>query len=154
MNLAAPSRLHRGFTLLEVLVAIAILAMAAVVLGAAYANTLGAHAAVAQRASKGDGMDYLREAVFNESERSKVEEGGQLALPDDRQLRWEATIEEAAVPDLFKVVIRGRISGGTAKEAEEFEHTSMVLRPSWSDGGKREQLRDDWTKLREREKRR
>ena len=149
------SWLHQscGFTLLEVLVGIAILAMAAVVLGAAYANTLGAHAAVAQRASQGNGMDYLREVIFNESERSKVEEGGQLALPDGRQLSWEAQIEEAAVPDLFKVVIRGRISGSAAKDAEEFEQTSMLLRPSWSDSGKREQLRDDWVKLREKEKR-
>lgn len=143
-----------GFTLLEVLVGIAILAMAAVVLGAAYANTLGAHAAVAQRARTGDGMDYLREVIFNEAEREKVEQGGQLALPDGGQLHWEATIEEAAVPDLFKVVIRGRIAGGTAKEAEEFEHTSMLLRPAWSDSGKREQVRSDWTKLREKEKRR
>ncbi len=132
---------------------IAILAMAAVVLGAAYVNTLGAHAAVAQRASKGSGMDYLREVVFNEPERGKVEEGGQLALPDGRQLRWEAVIEEAAVPDLFKVVIRGQITGGTAKDAEEFEQTSMLLRPTWSDEGKREQLRGEWTKLREKEKR-
>lgn len=145
---------RRGFTLLEVLVAIAILAMAAVVLGAAYANTLGAHAAVAQRAAKGNGMDYLRELIFNEPERTKVEEGGQVALPDGRQLRWEATIEEATVPDLFKIVIRGQITGGATKDDEQFEQTSMLLRPTWSDKGKREQLRDDWTKLREKEARR
>ena len=51
---------QRGFTLLEVLVGIAILAMAAVVLGAAYVNTLGAHEAVARRAAAGSGMDYLQ----------------------------------------------------------------------------------------------
>lgn len=150
----APSHpsVRRGFTLLEVLVGIAILAMAAVVLGAAYANTLGAHAAVAQRARTGDSMDYLREVIFNEPERDKVEKGGQVTLPDGRLLNWEATVEEAAVPDLFKVTVRGRFSGAASKD-DDFEHVAMVLRPTWSDSGKREQLRGDWTKLREREER-
>ncbi len=131
------------------LVGIAILAMAAVVLGAAYVNTLGAHEAVARRAAAGSGMDYLREVIFNETERTKVEEGGHLALPDNRQMDWEAVIEEAPVPDLFKVVVRGRITGTGNKDAEEFEQTLMLLRPTWSDAGEREKLRVEWDKLRE-----
>jgi general secretion pathway protein I len=146
---SAGDRSRRGFTLLEVLVGIAILAMAAVVLGAAYVNTLGAHEAVARRAAAGSGMDYLREVIFNETERTKVEEGGHLALPDNRQMDWEAVIEEAPVPDLFKVVVRGRITGTGNKDAEEFEQTLMLLRPTWSDAGEREKLRVEWDKLRE-----
>lgn len=138
-----------GFTLLEVLVGIAILAMAAVVLGAAYVNTLNAHAAVARRANAGNGMDYLREAVLNEPERDQVEQGGQRALPEGRQLQWEATVEEAAVPDLFKVTVRGRITGAATNDDEKFEQTLMLLRPTWSDAGKREQLLADWGKQRE-----
>ena len=151
---SAGDRNRRGFTLLEVLVGIAILAMAAVVLGAAYVNTLGAHEAVARRAAAGSGMDYLRDAILNETERTKVEEGGHLALPDNRQLNWEAVVEEAPVPDLFKVVVRGRIAGTSSKDQEEFEQTLMLLRPTWSDAGEREKLRVEWEKLRENDLRR
>lgn len=140
----------RAFTLIEVLVALAILALAAIVLGAAYANTLGAHRAVAQRAVGGSAMDFLRDQVLNEPEREKVEKGGDLSLPDDRRLRWEAKIEEAPVPDLFKVTIRTRIGGGMAQADEENTDTLMLLRPTWSDAQRREQLRSDWRAAHER----
>ncbi len=95
-------------------------------------------------------MDYLRDVILNETERTKVEEGGHLALPDSRQMDWEAVVEEATVPDLFKVVVRGRITGTSNKDAEEFEQTLMLLRPTWSDAGEREKLRVEWDKLREK----
>jgi len=145
-----PTAILHAFTLIEVLVALAILAVAAVVLGAAYANTLGAHAAIAQRASGGSAMDFLRDQVLNEPEREKVEKGGDLSLPDDRRLRWEAKVEEAAVPDLFKVTLTTHTSGGTLKADEESTETLMVLRPTWSDAQRREQLRSDWRAAREK----
>lgn len=140
---------RRGFTMLEVLVGIAILALAVVVLGAAYVNTLGAHAAVAQRATAGAGMDYLREVVLAEAEREKVEAGGRMPLPDDRHLSWETTVEAAAVPDLFRVVVRGRITGGRDGSDETFEQELMLLRPGWSEPDRREQVRAEWARVRE-----
>lgn len=146
------TRRHRAFTLIEVLISLAILAIAAVALGAAYANTLGAHHAAAQRAATGLMVDYLREQVLNEPEREKVEAGGDLALPDNRRLRWEAKIEESLVPDLFKVTLTGRIDGGTTSAPEEQTHTLMLLRPTWSDPARRDQLRTDWRAAREEAK--
>jgi hypothetical protein len=135
-----------------VLISLAILAIAAVVLGAAYANTLGAHAAVAQRATGGTAMDFLRDQVLNEPERDKVEKGGDVTLPDDRRLHWEAKIEEAPVPDLFKVTLTTRTTGNATNAEESNEETLVVLRPTWSDGQRREQLRSDWRALRDKAK--
>ena len=143
-TLVATSR--RAFTLLEVLVGIAILAMAAVVLGAAYVNTMSAHAAVARRAVEGPGMEYLREAILNEPDRAKVEQGGNVPLPDGRQLQWSATIEELPVPDLFRVEVRGRVDGG--KDAEEFTQAVNLLRPTWAESGRRERSRAQWNERR------
>ena len=141
-----------AFTLIEVLISLAIVALAAIVLGAAYANTLGAHHAAAQRATAGHAVEFLREQVLNEPERDKVEAGGDVALPDNRRLRWEAKIEEAPVPDLFKVTLTGRIDGGASTEPEEMTHTLMLLRPTWSDPTRREQLRTEWRASREEAK--
>ena len=141
---------RRGFTLVEVLVSLAILALAAIVLGAAYVNTLEAHRAAAQRAARGAPLEFLREAVLNEPEREKIEAGGDLPLPDSRRLHWEATVEETAVPDLFRVELTGRMEGGDLRAPEEFAHTLLLLRPTWSDPQKREQIRTDWRTLLER----
>ncbi|MBA3848736.1 MAG: hypothetical protein C0502_01915 [Opitutus sp.] len=135
---------HRAFTLIEVLVSLALLALAAVVLGAAYANTLEAHRAAAQRAAAGAPVDFLREQILNEPEREKVERGGDLALPDNRRLRWEAKLEEAPVPDLFQVTVTFRVDGDATRPAEESAQRLMLLRPTWSDPQRREQLRADW----------
>lgn len=142
-----PVRASNAFTLIEVLVGLAILAMAAVVLGAAYVNTMSAHAAVARRATDGPGVEYLREAILNEPDRTRVEQGGSVPLPDGRQLQWTATLEELPVPDLFRVEVHGRIEG--AKEPEEFAQTVHLLRPTWSDPIRREQLRVLWNQRRE-----
>jgi general secretion pathway protein I len=141
-----------AFTLIEVLISLAILALAAIALGAAYANTLEAHRAVAARAVAGTPIDFLREQLLNEPEREKIEQGGDVQLPENRRLRWEVEIEEAAVPDLFKVVVRGRVEGGGAsRPPEEFTRTLMLLRPTWSDPPRREQLRSEWRALRNEE---
>ncbi|MBA4137914.1 MAG: hypothetical protein C0518_11400 [Opitutus sp.] len=140
-----------AFTLIEVLISLAILGLAAIVLGAAYANTLEAHRAIAARAAAGAPVDFLREVVLNEPERDKVEKGGDLSLPDNRRLRWEAKIEEAVVPDLFQVVIQGRVDGEANRPAEEFSQTLMLLRPTWSDASRREQLRSEWRASRPQE---
>lgn len=138
-------RRQRAFTLIEVLVSLAILALAAIVLGAAYANTLDAHRAVAARAGAGAPVEYLREQLLNEPEREKIEKGGEVQLPENRRLRWEAEVEEVAVPDLFKVVVTGRVEGGPAgRPPEDFTRTLMLLRPTWSDPQRREQLRSEW----------
>jgi prepilin-type N-terminal cleavage/methylation domain-containing protein len=146
-----PGRCSRAFTLIEVLISLAILGLAAIVLGAGYANTLEAHRAAAQRASAGVPVDFLRELVLNEPERDKVEKGGDVQLPDNRRLRWEAKIEEAVVPDLFQVVVRGRVEGDGSRPAEEFSQTLMLLRPTWSDPQRREQLRSEWRASRPKE---
>lgn len=136
---------RRGFTLIEVLVSLALLGLAAVVLGAAYANTLEAHRAAALRAAAGAPLEFLREPILNEPEREKVEKGGEVQLPENRRLLWQAKIEETAVPDLFAVTLSGRIDGGTGKaSAEEFAQRLMLLRPTWSDPVRREQLRSEW----------
>lgn len=145
----ARRRRAAAFTLVEVLVSLGILALAAIVLGAAYVNTLEAHRAAAARAASGAPLDFLHEVLLNEPERETVEKGGEITLPDDRRLRWEAVIEETPVPDLFQVTVTGRIDGTAATE---FTHTLRLLRPTWSDAQVREKIRTDWRSLREQAK--
>ncbi|MCW5548593.1 MAG: prepilin-type N-terminal cleavage/methylation domain-containing protein [Opitutaceae bacterium] len=138
-----------AFTLLEVLVGIAILALAAVVLGAAYTNTLQAQHAVGRPDAGSEAWPYLSAVILTETTRETLEEGGEMELPDGRRLRWAAQIEAMPVPDLYRVSLTGR----HFDTGREFERRLMLLRPTWSAPIERDKLREEWNRLQAAEER-
>jgi len=136
-----PDSSRRGFTLIEVLISLAIFALASVVLAAAYLNVLGSYQAVARRQQGEENWKLVRAAVLSEPERTKLEEGGRLPLADGSNLRWTVKIEDTAVADLFAVTVRAAPEFATGTENREREQTLMLLRPGWSDPVERGKLR-------------
>ena len=65
-----------GFTLLEVLVALSIFALAAVVLGSAYLNVLNSYETLSRGLQVSEDFAYARQLVLREPDRLKLEEGG------------------------------------------------------------------------------
>ena len=133
----------RAFTLVEVLVALAVLAVAAVVLGAAYVNLLQTHAALRDRDGSSADIAWAREALLAEADRAEAERGGDVVLPDGRTATWRATITPAAVSDLFDVTLE--VSAPPSSGAGELVRTSetlRLLRPTWSTPAERERLRE------------
>ena len=139
MNRPVESR--RGFTLIEVLVSLAIFALAAVVLAAAYLNVLGAYQSVARRQQGEENWKLVRMIVLTETDRTKLEAGGRLPLADGTNLHWTVVIEPAAVADLFAVTVRAAPEFATGNENREREQKLMLLRPGWSDPAERDKLR-------------
>ena len=131
----------RGFTLIEVLISLAIFALASVVLAAAYLNVLGSYQAVARRQQGEEEWKLVRAVVLSEADRKKVEEGGRLQLADSSTLNWTATIESTAVADLFAVTVRSEQAAATANENRVREQKIFLLRPKWSDPAERDKLR-------------
>lgn len=131
-----------AFTLIEVLVSLAIFALAAVVLGAAYVNVLTSYDAVKRRHEHAQDLRLIRATVTGEPDRHKAEAGGDLALPDNRTARWTVTIEEAAVSDLFRVGLRCEIRDHSRVQPWIGEESFLLLRPTWSDPAARDRLRN------------
>ena len=131
-----------AFTLIEVLVSLAIFALAAVVLGATYLNVLTGYAAVAQRNGHDQDLRLVRTVVLAEPERKKAEAGGEVALPGNRTAHWEAKIEEADVADLFSVRWRCEIRDPAQPQSWTQEESFLLLRPTWSDPAVRDRLRE------------
>lgn len=131
-------RSRRAFTLIEVLVSLAIFALAAIVLSAAYLNILGAYQTVRQRQQGEEDWKLLRAQVLTEPDRAVLERGGSLPLPDGRRLVWSARIEPTTIADLFAVAMRVEMPGEADTPQERRIH---LLRPAWSDPGERDRLR-------------
>ena len=142
MNVLRPRR-PDAFTLIEVLVSLAIFAGAAVVLGATYVNVLSSYDAVARRSEHEEDVAFVRSAVLEEPDRKTVEQGGDFTLPGNRTAHWEATVTEAAVADLFQVHFHCEIREPARSQPWVREETFMLLRPTWSDPTIRDNLRQN-----------
>jgi len=132
-----------GFTLLEVIVALAIFALAAVVLGAAYVNVLNAYAVVARGNQADEDLRFARAQLLAEPDRTKAETGGDFAAAGGRTVKWHAKIESTATADLFTVTFvceqPDTAGGGTQATTEQF----MLLRPTWADPAENTKLKQD-----------
>ncbi len=130
-----------GFTLLEVLVALAIFAMAAVVLGSAYLNVLNGYE-VARRATASDPeVAFARAALLAQPDVDLAAQGAEFDAADGRHVRWTAKIEPTTVADLFLVTFDCEFSGGAQATSQHTIQVFRVLRPTWSQATDRTTLR-------------
>lgn len=141
-EMAASRQSRRGFTLIEVLISLAIFALAAVVLSMAYLNIIGSYSELGGRQQQEEDWKWLRLTVLSEPDRKIVEDGGRLALRDGEQLVWTAKIDPTDIADLFRVTLKAETAKTTGPEAWQRSQTLQLLRPSWSDPAEREKLRD------------
>ena len=132
-----------GFTLLEVLVALAIFALAAVVMGATYINVLVAYEAATRRIDYWEDLKFVRSALLTEPDRVKAEMGDELDLGDNRRARWSAEIAPTETTDVFAVTWTCEITDPKRNAPQKTSQQFRLLRPTWSDPVERSQLREN-----------
>jgi general secretion pathway protein I len=143
---------RRGFTLIEVLMSLAIFALAAVSLGAAYSNVLMGRLALKQDEQRLDDLARCRAALLETPGFDDVEAGGDIHLPGGRTAHWQGKIEATAVSDLFAVQLTAEIEPVDGGDVEEFTETRMLLRPTWSIPSDRQKIRDEARQRLEKER--
>jgi general secretion pathway protein I len=131
--------MRRAFTLVEVLVALSIVAMAAIMLGTAYVNVLLGYEHAERSTTVDADVRFAREILFRQPDREKAEEGDEFGTADGRRVLWSARIEPTAVADLFDVTFEVELidKGQNEIVREQFR----LLRPTWSEDNDRDQLR-------------
>ena len=144
---------RRGFTLIEVLMSLAIFALAAVSLGAAYSNVLMGRLALQQDEQRLDDLARCRAALMETPGFDDVEAGGDIHLPGGRTARWKGKIEATAVSDLFAVQLTSEIQAEEGGDyGPEILETRMLLRPTWSIPSDRQKIRDEARQRLEKER--
>jgi general secretion pathway protein I len=137
------SKLFPAFTLLEVLMALSIFALAAVVLGASYVNVLLSYQ-IAARSTQGDeDVKFARAQLLAIADPKKIEEGGDFDSTGGRRVRWSAQIESTETADLFLVHFLCEINDPATPDMPKIAQDFRVLRPTWSDPAERDKLRQD-----------
>jgi len=133
---------RRGFTLLEVMVALVIFATAAVVLAAGYLNVLNAYDAVGRSNARDEDVTFARGQLLAESDRTKAEQGDDFESAAGRHVTWRAKIEPTETADLYQVTFTCEIvETANAPRRPPLTENFMLLRPTWSDGVDNSKLR-------------
>ncbi len=130
-----------GFTLLEVLIAIAILATAAIAIGVAYVNVLNGYE-VARRVTVSDPeLQFARAQLLAQPDVELARQGGDFDAADGRRVRWTAGIEPTTQADLFTVTFQCVLAGSNSQKEHTTTQVFRVLRPTWSVPTERATLR-------------
>ena len=132
----------RGFTLLEVLAALTIFALGAVVLASSYINVLTSYSVAARSRDVDQDLVFVRQQLLSESDVEKAKAGAEFDGTGARHIRWSAEIEpHETVVDLFKATLNFESFDPADDEPKKVTETLMVLRPSWvTDAAKRSTL--------------
>jgi len=133
---------RRAFTLVEVLISLAMFALAAISLGAAYTNVVLSRQALKVNDVAVDDLARARAALLETVNYDDVTAGGEINLPGDRVATWKGEIEPTSVGDLFSVTLTVEIQNADGTDAAPLTETRLLLRPTWSVPADRQKIRD------------
>lgn len=143
-----------AFTMVEVVLAMALFATAVVVLAAAYVNVLTSLELVKVDQALEQEVSFVRTQVLLEPDRDTVEAGGEMPTASHGNATWQAAVEPTQVADLFRVVLTIELAGdGKSVPERTINQTLFVLRPDWSEPTERDNLRTETRKRLEEIKR-
>jgi len=133
---------RRAFTLVEVLISLAMFALAAISLGAAYTNVVLSRQALKVNDVAVDDLARARAALLEAINYDDVATGGEINLPGDRVATWKGEVEPTSVSDLFSVTLTVEIQNADGTDAAPLTETRLLLRPTWSVPADRQKIRD------------
>ena len=132
-----------AFTLVEVLIAVAIFAMAASVLMSAFVNALLSRESAAKYDLINADIRAVRMQLLLEPNLEDAEDGNEYKTFHSGKASWEAQVEPTDVVDLFQVGLSIRFSEPPEGLVADYSETLYLLRPTWSESDERSELLQD-----------
>jgi general secretion pathway protein I len=136
-------RTRSAFSLIEVIIAVAIFAVAATGLMSAFVNALLARERSADFDLLNADIRAVRMQLLLEPEFEDAEDGDEYATLNSGEASWDASIEPTQVVDLFQVQLRINFSQPPEGLPAQHIETLYLLRPTWSQADERSALLQD-----------
>ena len=133
-------RNRHGFSLIEVVIAVALFAAASVVLTSAFVNALLAREHGQNNSLRTDDIRAVRLQLLLEANRDDAEDGGDLETLHSGLATWRCSIEESQIVDLFKVLFEIKFSDPIEGTDKNYQESLYLLRPTWSESDDRSDL--------------
>lgn len=145
MKALETNRLQRShaFTLIEVLIALAVFAMAATYLTSTFVNALTARERSVSNDMLHADIQAVRMQLLLEPNLDDAEDGGEYPTLHHGEAFWQARIEPTGVVDLFQVELAIEFSDPPEDGPDRHEEKLHLLRPTWSEGDERSDLLED-----------
>ena len=131
----------KGFTIVEVMLALALFGVAVTTFAASYLNIINAIAVIQVDQPFEQDMSIIRAEAFSISDTEELEEGGEVMTGHHGEATWKIEYEPTLVADLFKVSLIVEMENRESGEKEEVKETHYLTRPTWSDPVERADLR-------------
>jgi type II secretion system protein I len=119
-------------TLVEVLVALAIVGMAVSVLAAGYINVLNGYRSIEDTSGASPDVAFARHQVMIAPTREKAEEAGDATRINGEPLSWRAVLQETDLPDVFRVELTVELGMPPPEEMITVVHQFWLRQPAWS----------------------
>ncbi|MFT6059722.1 MAG: general secretion pathway protein I [Lentimonas sp.] len=139
----SPPRTEPGFSLIEVVVALALFAMASVVLTSSFVNALLAREHGQSNDLRHADIRAVRMQLLLEPNIDDAEDGDRYDTLNNGTANWEASIEPTNVIDLFEVQLSIEFSEPQEEQAATYTESLYLLRPTWSKTDERSSLLQD-----------
>ncbi|MFT5622378.1 MAG: general secretion pathway protein I [Bacteroidia bacterium] len=139
----SPPRTEPGFSLIEVVVALALFAMASVVLTSSFVNALLAREHGQSNDLRHADIRAVRMQLLLEPNMDDAEDGDRYDTLNNGTANWEASIEPTNVIDLFEVQLSIEFSEPQEEQAATYTESLYLLRPTWSKPDERSSLLQD-----------
>ena len=145
-------RSKTGFTIMEVILALALFAVAVAAFSGAYVNILNAFEAVKLDQSFEQDLSLVRKQVLAIADVDELEEGGEVVTGSHGIANWTVEYEATEVADLFQVTLLVELYPPDSDDAVQVEQRLFLTRPTWSEPVERETLRAETAKRLEQRK--
>ena len=137
------NRHRRGFTFIEVLIALFVFALMAAAVSQTFINILRALERKEVNTNRNDALRFVRSQIVLEPDLETFEDGGEIETLDAGQAEWDVVVEPTDIPHLFEVFLKIEFSGTDEVESWIHEETLRLLRPTWTEDSDADDLMFD-----------
>jgi len=133
----------KGFSLIEVLIALALFAIASNIIGSAFINPLPSRERNNDNSYRDIAIQTARKQLLLEKNIDDAEDGGSVETLELGEVDWYAEIIPTDMVDLFEVNLFIEFFDVKDDQSSNYNETLLLLRPTWSESDERSSLLQD-----------